>query len=150
MNNSKNIILDTFCKNLQENHPELPESVRWKIANELARIALETMIAHNKGIYDTYHNMALEYEQHRKKFKDHIDFIDKSSKTLIFNMKQGTFVTMQNDKKTGKPKLVGRTKVVDDMVDFLNKLDEEVFSFYKEVFKIEETDSNKPQMTLFS
>jgi hypothetical protein len=45
--------------------------------------------------------------------------------------------------------LKGKTTMVDEMVEFLNIVNDSVISFYKEVYKIEETSNENPQITLF-
>jgi hypothetical protein len=65
--------------------------------------------------------------------------------------KQG-FVKPEVDRKTNKPMLKGRTTMVDEMVDFLNKMNKTVMDFYKDVYKIEDTKEAKDagvQTTLF-
>jgi hypothetical protein len=71
---------------------------------------------------------------------------------LIANFRQNGFMKVETDRKTGKSKLVGKTTMVDDMVRFLNILNDSVMKFYQEVYKIEGNSSTEfdfKQTTLF-
>jgi hypothetical protein len=95
----------------------------------------------------------LELEQHKKLFRDHIELLDKHCKSMLFNFKSNGFVKVESDRKGGKQKLVGRTTMIDDMVKFLNILNESVSEFYQKVYKIKDgailPESDIKQTTLF-
>lgn len=149
---TKNMIRDNFLAILEHNNPTIKENDRWRIANQLSESAYQTMLTHNDAISATYHANALEMEQHKKQFRDHIELLDKSASVLIANFRQNGFMKVETDKKTGKSKLVGKTTMVDDMVIFLNILNDSVMKFYQEVYKIEGNSSTEfdfKQTTLF-
>ena len=139
-----------FLAKSGQKYPEISESIRWKMCNDLADIAYSMLLDQNKGMSEQYQKLVGEYEQHRNQFREHIDFLHKSSKTLIHNLKHGTFVKIEHDRVTRQPYLMGKTKVVDEMVEYLNQVDKRIGEFYKEVYKIEETGTNNAQTTLFS
>jgi len=150
---TKNKICDLFLKFLEKEHPELTEGQRWQIASALSKMANDVVSQTNNGISESYHKSVLELEQHRTQFKEHIEFIDKSAKTMLESFKRQGFVKVNEDSKTRKKTLVGRTSMVTEMADFLNKLNGSVMDFYKNVYKIEEdTNLNNfgiSQTTLF-
>ena len=149
---TKNSLRDKFLAVLEKDHKNLSETQAWKIANDFSEIASNMMLQHNKQMSEKYNANALELEQHKKQFRDHIEFIDYRAKMLIGNFRQNGFMKVENDKRTGKPKLVGRTTMVDDMVTFLNLLNDSVVEFYEKVYKIEGSHSNEfdvKQTTLF-
>lgn len=150
---TKNKICDLFLKFLNENYSELTEAQRWQIASGLSKLANEVLIESNNGISEAYHKSVLDVEQHRTQFKEHIEFIDKSAKTMLESFKKQGFIKYNEDSKTRKKTLVGRTSMVTEMADFLNKLNGSVMEFYKNVYKIEDdTNLNNlgiSQTTLF-
>lgn len=135
---TKNKISELFLSHLEAKYPELTESQRWKIGTELSNIAHEIVMQTNHDMGEAYNKNILELEQHRKQFKEHIEFLDKYTKELIQSFKRQGFLKVQEDRKKGKNVLVGRTSMVTDMVDFLNVLNSSVIEFYKNVYKIEE------------
>jgi len=148
---TKNKVLELFLKNLQEKHG-IDEKLAWKIANDLSSISNEVVQESSQGISTQYNDTALELERHRKQFRDHIEFLDKRSKAILANFKQQGFFTIGKDKKTNKPILVGRTSMVNDMVDFLNDMNESVQEFYINVYKITEENASENgifQISLF-
>lgn len=149
---TKTLLRDKFLSCLQKDHQNLSENQQWKIANDFSEIASSTILHYNQQMSDKYNSNALELEQHKKQFRDHIEFIDSRAKMLIANFRQNGFMKVENDKRTNKPKLVGRTTMVDDMVSFLNLLNDSVVEFYEKVYKIEGNHSQEfdvKQTTLF-
>jgi hypothetical protein len=104
------------------------------------------------GLSKSASDALLDHEKHRKQFRDHIENIQKHSKVLLDSFKKQTFVKPDRD-KNNKPVLVGRTRMVDEMVDFLNKLNKSVMDFYTQVYKIEDEKEFKTngieQISLF-
>jgi hypothetical protein len=80
--------------------------------------------------------------------------LEKSVKILFDSFRKQGFIKPDIDKKTNKPILKGRTTMVDEMVDFLNKLNIIVLDFYKDVYRIESRDEGKEfgveQISLFN
>lgn len=146
------MLRDNFLAILEQKHPTISENDRWRVANDLAESAHAMMQSHNESISATYNANALELEQIKKKFRDNIEMIDKSAGALIANFRHNGFMKVETDRKTGRSKLVGRTTMVDDMVIFLNQMNDLVMNFYQEVYKIEGNNSveyDVKQTTLF-
>jgi hypothetical protein len=80
--------------------------------------------------------------------------LEKSVKILFDSFRKQGFIKPDIDKKTNKPILKGRTTMVDEMVDFLNKLNIIVMDFYKDIYKIQNKEEGKQmgieQITLFN
>jgi hypothetical protein len=80
--------------------------------------------------------------------------LEKSVKILFDSFRKQGFIKPDIDKKTNKPILKSRTTMVDEMVDFLNKLNIIVLDFYKDVYRIESRDEGKEfgveQISLFN
>lgn len=150
---TKNELLEAFLKIISEKHPQLDEKVAWRVASDLSKYASELTLSHNKGISESYHKAIQDLEQHRKQFREHIEMIDKTVKTLFASFKRQGFFKAEVDKKTGRNKLVGRTAMVTEMVVFLNHLEDNVAEFYEKVYKIEEQNAKEigaTQISLFS
>lgn len=149
---TKNKVLELFLKNLVEKHG-LEEKLAWRIASELSVISNSVVQESTEGISKAYNESTVLLEQHRKQFRDHIEFLEKRTKTILGNFKQQGFFTIGKDKKTGKPILVGRTSMVNDMVDFLNDMNQSVQDFYINVYKINEENAHENgilQISLFN
>ena len=78
-----------------------------------------------------------------------IDEIQKSTEKLITVYKSGSFVSQQFDERTRTMMLKPRTTMVNEMVEYLNTLNKLVISFYKDVYKIEQTSIDYPKISLF-
>lgn len=150
---TKNKISDLFLSHLEAKYPQLTESQRWKIGSELSKMAYEIAMQVNNDTAEAYSKNILELEQHRKQYKDHIEFLEKSTKIMLESFKRQGFVKVGEDRKTNKRILIGRTSMVTEMVEFLNALNGSVMDFYKNVYKIEnENNVNNfgiSQTTLF-
>lgn len=75
--------------------------------------------------------------------------LQKETNRVLTNFKSKGFVTKKYDEYRKMTVLKGKTTMVDEMVEFLNIVNDSVISFYKEVYKIEETSNENPQITLF-
>ena len=152
-NNLKTQTLNHFIDVLEKNHQDLDDYKRRKIATELNDIAFQVMQDSIKYFSDSQIANTIELEQHKKLFHEHISMIEKNVKTLFDNFRNQGFVKIEMEKKTQKTYLKGRTTMVDDMVNFLNKLNKLVVDFYKDVYKIENKKQAKElgieQISLF-
>lgn len=149
---TKNMLRDNFLFILEQKHQAIKENDRWRIANDLSESAHAMMQSHNESISATYNANALELEQVKKQFRDSIEEIDKTAGALIANFRHNGFMKVETNRKTGKSELVGRTTMVDDMVKFLNNMNDLVMRFYQDVYKIEGNSSSEfdvKQTTLF-
>jgi hypothetical protein len=151
-NHTKAKTFDIFCQTLSEKYPDIDEHIRRKIANDLMNESMIILKDNSDGLSKSASDALLDHEKHRKQFRDHIENIQKHSKVLLDSFKKQTFVKPDRD-KNNKPVLVGRTRMVDEMVDFLNKLNKSVMDFYTEVYKIEDEKEFKTngieQISLF-
>lgn len=150
---TKNELLESFLKIISERYPELDEKQAWRIASDLSKFASDLTLAHNKGISESYQTAIYELEQHRNQFREHIEMIDKTVKTLFASFKRQSFFKVEIDKKTGRNKLVGRTAMVTEMVVFLNHLEDSVAEFYEKVYKVQDQSAKEigaTQISLFS
>lgn len=151
-NNTKAKTFDIFCAKMDERYFDLPEHIRRNIAHDLMLESMEILKENTDGLAQSKADAFLEHEKHRKQFRDHIEVIQKHTKTMMDSFKKQGFVKPDRD-KFNKPILKGRTTMVDEMVEFLNKLNKSVMDFYKDVYKVEETKDNKDigieQISLF-
>jgi hypothetical protein len=93
--------------------------------------------------------MTVSHESNRGQFKKHIDLLQKETNRLLVSFKENSFVTKKYDENKKTMVLKGRTTMVDEMVYFLNLMNDSVILFYKDVYKVEETSNETPQITLF-
>jgi len=148
-NHLKDNIFNSFLIIIEEEFPELTEAKRRKLANRLSDKAQIEYLENSKGLTQLLKDMSSSHEAHRGQFKRHIDMLQKETNRVLTNFKSNGFVTKKYDEYRKMTVLKGKTTMVDDMVDFLNIVNDSVISFYKEVYKIEETSNENPQITLF-
>ena len=149
-NNTKSKYFASFCGAWEEKHPDIPEHIRRKIAHSLAEKALVIHFEGVEGMADIMSQMGLEMESHKKKFRDHVETLQKNTKNLYTRFKSEGFITSVIDRSTGRVVLKGKTTMVTDMVQFLNELEKFVYEFYTEVYKITpDSNNDRVQITLF-
>lgn len=148
-NHLKEQIFDNFLQILEVAMPQLTEAARRKIAEKLCQSAYDVYKVNSEGIVKQSSEAIVDLEKHRALFKKYIDFTQTSVNKILSNFKQNGFVTKKYDEYTKKTILKGRTTMVDDMVYFLNDLNDLVSLFYKEVYKVEQTTKDQQQITLF-
>jgi hypothetical protein len=151
-NSTKSITLELFLKILEENHPEMTESVRRKTAYILCDASMDILNKNSEGLSKSMSDAVVDLEKYKKMFRDHIEDIQATTKTMYSSFRSQGFVKPEIDKKTNKPFLKGRTTMVDEMVVFLNRLNKTIMDFYKDVYKIEDFKDAKDisaQTTLF-
>ncbi len=125
-NSTKSITLELFLKILEENHPEMTESVRRKTAYILCDASMDILNKNSEGLSKSMSDAVVDLEKYKKMFRDHIEDIQATTKTMYSSFRSQGFVKPEIDKKTNKPFLKGRTTMVDEMVVFLNRLNKEV------------------------
>lgn len=145
----KEQIFDNFLQILEADMPQLTEAGRRKMAEKLSQSAYDVYKVNSEGIIKQTSEAISDLEKHRGLFKKYIDIIQKNTNQILENFKQNGFVTKKYDEYTKKTILKGRTTMVDDMVYFLNDLNDCVTSFYKDVYKVEQTTKDQQQITLF-
>jgi hypothetical protein len=148
-NHLKENIFQSFLEIIEQDYPELSEAKRRRLAEKLMDKAHVLYMENSKGLMQQLSEMTTSHEAHRGQFKKHIDMLQKETNRVLVNFKQNGFVTKKYDENRKITVLKGRTTMVDDMVDFLNIVNDSVILFYKEVYKIEETTNETPQITLF-
>jgi hypothetical protein len=152
-NNLKSQNLQKFNEILEEKFPEIEEYKRRAIAHDMNEYSFLVIQESIEYFTKSHNEKVLEIEQHRKIFHDYINTLEKSVKILFDSFKKQGFIKPDIDKKTNKPILKGRTTMVDEMVDFLNKLNIIVMDFYKDIYKIQNREDAKQigieQTTLF-
>lgn len=148
-NHLKENIFHSFLTILEEEYPELTEAKRRRLAEKLGDKAYTIYGENSQGLIKQLSEMTSSHESHRGQFKKHIDMLQKETARVLANFKSHGFVTKKYDENRKMTVLKGKTTMVDDMVDFLNIVNDSVILFYKEVYKIEETSNETPQITLF-
>lgn len=147
-NHTKSKIDQSFSAHLDEKYPDLPQHLRRKIAHDLTDIANKYLIENNDGLADLLKEAFMDVETHKKMFKDHIDDIQVSTKAILDILRKQGMIGYEQDPKTRKTIVVGKTKVLTETVAYLNRLNSFVIEFYENVYKIEDT-KDSPQTTLF-
>ena len=148
-NHLKENIFNSFLTIIEEEYPELSEAKRRRLADKLSDKAQIEYLENSKGLTQHLRDMSSSHEAHRGQFKRHIDMLQKETNRVLTNFKSNGFVTKKYDEYRKMTVLKGKTTMVDEMVEFLNIVNDSVISFYKEVYKIEETSNENPQITLF-
>jgi len=148
-NHLKDQIFNNFLQILETEMPQLTEATRRKMAEKLTNGSYNVYKENTDGIVKQTSEAISDLERHRGLFKKYIDVVQKNTNLILANFKQNGFVTKKYDENTKKTILKGRTTMVDDMVYFLNDLNDLVSLFYKDVYKVEETTKDEQQITLF-
>lgn len=148
-NHLKDTIFESFLGIVEEKLPEMSEAQKRRLCDALVDSAHNTYLANSKGIVDQSLESIRELEKHRAQFKKFVDELQKGTNKLLLKFKEDGFVTKKYDPNSQKSVLKGRTTMVDDMVYYLNSLNDLVILFYKEVYKVEETSYDNQQITLF-
>lgn len=148
-NHLKDNIFQSFLETLDEDYPELSEAKRRRLAEKLGDKAYKIYTDNSQGLIQQLSDMTVSHESNRGQFKKHIDLLQKETNRLLVNFKENGFVTKKYDENKKTMVLKGRTTMVDEMVYFLNLMNDSVILFYKDVYKVEETSNETPQITLF-
>ena len=148
-NHLKDTIFESFLGIVEEKLPEMSEAQRRRLCEALVDSSNKAYLANSKGIADQSLEAIRELEKHRAQFKNFVDDLQKGTNKLLFKFKEQGFVTKKYDPNSQKSVLKGRTTMVDDMVFYLNSLNDLVILFYKDVYKMEDTSHDTPQITLF-
>ena len=148
-NHLKDNIFQSFLEVFETDLPELTEAQKRRLAEKLVDKAYIIYAENSKGLSEQLTEMTKTHEAHRGQFKKHIDMLQKETNRVLTNFKGNGFVTKKYYEYRKMTVLKGKTTMVDDMVEFLNIVNDSVISFYKEVYKIEETSVENQQITLF-
>lgn len=96
---------------------------------------------------EQYHKTISEYETTRSKFTKFVEHIQESTKSLINQYQSKSAIKIINTQNLNK--LKGNGSALDDTLLFLNKLNELVYDFYINVYKIEQRQQKFTQTTIF-
>lgn len=146
MDTLKNQIFDSFLNIISQNE-NMPEHEQRALAYALMEAAMGFIELGINSFTKMHLEAVTDLEQHKKMFRDHIELIDKYTKAMLTSFKRQGFVKPDLDDNR-RPILKGRTKMVDDMVVFLNALNDSVLAFYKDVYRMEDL-IKEPQISLF-
>jgi hypothetical protein len=150
METIKNKIQSDFLREMEEMLPQMPEHALRAMASRLSNMAWEAVRENTEGFSREYVTAISEMEAHKKMFRDHIDDLQATTKSLLTEMRKHGFATTKTDPRTGKTVLVGRTTVLTGIIDFLNRLSDMVSEFYTRVYRIEpERGEGRSQIKLF-
>ena len=145
----KEKIFSNFLFIFEKEIPGLTEASKRKLAEAMVESCYQVFLDNNQELVKLNTETIKEYENNRKQFRDLIDEIQKSTEKLITVYKSGSFVSQQFDERTRTMMLKPRTTMVNEMVEYLNTLNKLVISFYKDVYKIEQTSIDYPKISLF-
>jgi hypothetical protein len=140
-NKLKEAIFESFISKLGVLDSEMSEVKKKRIADALTIDCLDLYIQNNSKMTELYQEKLLEYEQNRKTYGDDILFIQENTNKLLDKLKENGFVSYQFDEKTKQKKLVSRTSVVNDMVNFINILNNRVVNYFVKVYKADDKDT---------
>lgn len=146
----KNVYFEMFVETLElDKKLNLSEPQRRTIANLLANQAVHVHDANFDILKEEHQNITKDQEKTRAQFIGFINFIEKSTKLVMDNFKKHSLVKVEFDAVKRKAVMKPRTSVVEEMVVFLNKMNDLVIKFYEDVYKIDlvdEKDINKDQI----
>jgi hypothetical protein len=145
----KNKIEDAFIKDLESKYPNIGESTIYNIAHSLSDIANTMLMDNNEGLKSMVSNAVTDLEQHRKQFQEHVEYLQKSSTKILEVLKSKALITYEYDLKKKKNILKGRTAVLNEMIEYMNLLNDMVIAYYKNVYKIEQGEDRTIQTSLF-
>ena len=148
----KNYYYDKFLESLKDDQVFSDVQKRY-IASKLSVEAVSVHDENFKKLTELHKELLINNEKTRSQFIGMVNFIEKSTKSLIDSFKRQGFLKVDM-LPNGKGKMVGRTSMVTDMVKYLNTLNELVINFYKDVYQIEkvsdkEKEKEKIQASLF-
>jgi len=145
----KEKIFSNFLFIFEKEIPGLTEATKRKLSEALVESSYQVFLMNSQELVKQNSKTIKELEYNRKQYKDLIDEIQKYTEKLLTVYKSNSFVSKDFDEKTRTFILKPRTTMVNEMVDYLNNLNKLVISFYKDVYKIEQTSIDYPKISLF-
>ena len=146
----RNKLFSESIQVLSDLNTGLPESQARKIGSRVAENSIRILIENNQNMSEHYKDLILEAEQTRKMFREHIEILQSETQSILKILKTTGMVKMEWNSKLKKNVLVAKTSVLQETVAFLNKMNTLVIDFYKDVYKVEETNNeDRLQITLF-
>jgi hypothetical protein len=144
----KNLRKETFerfietCKN--NNKYNLSEAQIRHYCYFLADLFVDIQDGSHKAMVEMYHENTLTLEKSRNQFHEMVIFIEKNTNVILENLKSMGMIKKDFDKH-GKAIIKGKTTVVTDMVNYMNKLNDLVIQFYQDVYLIQKMDDMKDE-----
>ena len=143
-------MISEFRDWLLQNRPGITEPEARKIADALGETASRLSLENAEGVSRNYGDAVRELEAHKRMFREHVDDLQKVSKSLLEFFKKHGVVEVEFDTRTRRPTLKPRSTVMVGIVEYLKTLDVFISRFYKEVYKIDEKNNeDRAQIKLF-
>lgn len=135
-NNFKKEIFDNIYKNIETICPDKTEAEKRQASDLLTNTAMDLMIENGKRLREMINKAVLDREKFISQYQDHIDFLHRKIKVVLESYKQHGVVTYDFDNVKGKKIMKGRSKVLDETINFLNELNDQVINYYQNVYNI--------------
>ena len=145
----KEKVFSSFLFIFEKEMPGQTEAFKRKLANELVENCYQVFLENSQELIKHTSTITMEYEKNRKEFRKFIEEVQNSSEKLLNIYKSESFVTKEYDHKTGTYYLKPRTTMLNETIQHFNFLNGLVVSFYKNVYKIEQTSIEYPKISLF-
>jgi hypothetical protein len=139
----KNDFYNKFLDSL-EGDAAFNELQKRYIASKLSVEAIQVHDENFKKLRDLHKELLINSEKTRSQFIGMVNFIEKSTKPLIDSFTRQGFLKVEA-LPNGKKKLTGRTSMVNDMIKYVNTLNELVYNFYKDVYQIDKVDEKEKE-----
>jgi len=147
MKTQKSILKENIEKSLLESKLNLTEHQAHVIANIVSEMAREEIIKTSAEHVQMKNDLIKEYENNRLQFRNFIEALQKSAKTIMPELLHQGMVSFEVNPKTKRKQLKARSSVLQSVVRLLNELDGLCLDFFKEVYKYE--DESKVQLSIF-
>lgn len=149
MQTDKNILNKLITSCLKAEFPDLPEHIRQKISTRATETFLDYNNQVNKEIMLAYNELCASYEKNRSLHTAQIDYMKKMTEKLIAVYKEKGFVKIEYDSKLAKNVMTYRTTMLQETVQYMNKLNDLVIQYYKDVMKEKKKEFVSMQSSLF-
>lgn len=149
MQTDKNKLKNLIISCLDSEFTDIPEHIRQKIANKTTEICLEFHNEINKELKIMYNELSLSYERNRTLYTEQIDYMKKMTEKLMEVYNEKGVVKVEYDSALGKNVMKFRTTMLEETVVYMNKLNDLVIQYYKEVMKEKKKEFTIMQSSLF-
>jgi len=138
-----NHVFETFLSRLHTTAPTLTEATHRKIAADLRDESINLLKENGKYLRDLVANAVMEKEHTNLEFKKFVDeIIDRSKKVTTMMIKDGVVIAEYDNIKQKKV-MKARSTVLQESVNFMNYLNDKVYDFYKDIFKLEQKETEQ-------
>jgi hypothetical protein len=149
-NRLKVVYFDMFLEAIElESNIKLTEAEKRSLCNLLATQAVHVHDANFDALKEQYEEVLKDQEKTRTQFIGFINFIEKSTKVMLDYLRKMSLISYDYDAVKKKTILKSRTSVVQELVNFCNKMNDLVIKFYNDVYKIDlvdDKDKNQDQI----